>query len=482
MAQAIKVAVRVRPLLPAEQAAAPELCISTYDTQGLLTVKKEVDEARSAFLSPARQRAAATAALNGKDDGTETLAFDHVWGLSSTQDNVFDQVKPLIDGAFEGYNSTVFAYGPSGSGKTHTMLGSAGAPGIVPRAIQRVLELAKAQPENMFVFVLSVLELYNDAFYDLLDDTTPTGGSSKKRRGASGQSVGPGGVGVAKKIEVVRNGKGSQLRGDYTKLQIDDAASAMVAIEASLGRRSTSGTQLNDRSSRSHAVVILQAQQASVDRRASCGTICTPTLDAGALGTTTIGTLYMVDLAGSERIKLSAVVGTELEEAKHINKSLSALGNVLTSLSSKKKGEVVPYRDSKLTLLLQDALGGNSKTMMITCINPKKDSYAYSSVALQYAVRAKHVTNTATINVDSDKSSEIEALKLEIETLRRRLNDRQIEFNAVSTEQVENAEQQASQYDRMKEILVMNQRENQELKVVLLLISSLPLTRVFHSL
>jgi len=358
--EAIKVAVRVRPLLRKEQD--DEQCITTNDSWGLITVAKDISEERNALLSPAKQaRAAAAAARGDASPGTETLAFDHVWGAASTQENVFDQVLPLVDGAFDGYNSTVFAYGPSGSGKTHTMMGSASSPGIVPRAIQRVLERAQAQPEQMFVFVLSVLELYNDNFYDLLDDAQPSTPASKKRRAPN--QTGPNGIGVGKKIEVVRNGKSSQLRGDYTKMQIDGAEAAMKAVEISLERRSSSCTHLNDRSSRSHAVVILQAQQATVDRRSSSGAVyqtnvrsssssSTPDTCVGT-GSTTIGTLYMVDLAGSERLKLSGVVGEGAEEAKHINKSLSALGNVLTALSSKVKGAVVPYRDSKLTLLLQ---------------------------------------------------------------------------------------------------------------------------------
>lgn len=195
MAETIKVAVRVRPLLPKEQAEEPAECITTNDVQGLLTVKKDINEERNSLLSPERKRAAAA----DVSKGIETLAFDHVWGASSTQDNVFEQVLPLVDGAFEGYNSTVFAYGPSGSGKTHTMMGSSTSPGIVPRAIQRVLERAKAQPDQMFVFVLSVLELYNDNFYDLLDDAQSSNSAAGKKRRAPHQT-GPNGVGVAKKI------------------------------------------------------------------------------------------------------------------------------------------------------------------------------------------------------------------------------------------------------------------------------------------
>jgi len=335
-------------------------------------------------------------------------------------------------------------------------IGSTSEPGVVPRAVQRLLQLAKAQPENMFVFVLSVLELYNDVFYDLLDEG---GCATKKQRSAAGQAM------AAKKIEVVRSGHGSQLRGEYTKMQMHDADSAVAAIEASLARRSTSGTMLNDRSSRSHAMVILQVQQASIERRGSSSSVGEGSSrgSTGAAGCTSIGTLYMVDLAGSERIKLSQVQGEGLEQAKHINKSLSALGNVLTALSSKKK-EKVPYRDSKLTLLLQDALGGNSKTMMITCINPKKESYAFSSVALQYAVRAKHVKNGATINLDADKTSEMEQLKRENLDLRRRLLERQAEFETVVMAQAQDPGEQAIKMDKIKQLMLMHEREKQEHK------------------
>ena len=152
----------------------------------------------------------------------------------------------------------------------------------------------------------------------------------------------------------------------------------------------------------------------------------------------------MVDLAGSERIKLSGVSGEELEEAKHINKSLSALGNVLNALTDRKAG-LVPYRDSKLTLMLQDALGGNSKTMMITCINPKQDSLSHSMVALQYATRAKAVTNLTSVNLDEDKSSQIELLKRQLADLQRRLADRKLEYDAVSSHDAAEMAEKAAQ-------------------------------------
>ena len=419
----VQVAVRIRPLLPNE--GRPELSISTRGSQGILVRRDPLDAARRVLCSP-------------KQDGkTEVLNFDHAWSGEVTQDTVFDRVKPLIDGAFEGYNSTIFAYGPSGSGKTHTMMGAPHAPGIVPRAVHRVIDLARAQPDHMFVFVLSVLELYQDQFFDLLDDDQHSNATPAKRRR---DHLGP----KIAKIEVVRNGKSSQLRGNFTRLQVNCPDAAITAIEAAFERRATSGTRLNDRSSRSHAVVMLQVQQASVD---STSTILepvpnkpemSPAVDAEApaccskQGITTVGTLYMVDLAGSERIKLSGVSGEELEEAKHINKSLSALGNVLNALTDKKAG-LVPYRDSKLTLMLQDALGGNSKTMMITCINPKQDSLSHSMVALQYATRAKAVTNLTSVNLDEDKSSQIELLKRQLADLQRRLADRKLEYDAVSS-------------------------------------------------
>ena len=430
----VQVAVRIRPLLPNE--GRQELCISTRGSQGILVRRDPLDAARRVLCSP-------------KQDGkTEVLNFDHAWSGEVTQDTVFDRVKPLIDGAFEGYNSTIFAYGPSGSGKTHTMMGAPHAPGIVPRAVHRVIDLARAQPDHMFVFVLSVLELYQDQFFDLLDDDQHSNATpAKRRRDHLGLKIA--------KIEVVRNGKSSQLRGNFTRLQVNCPDAAVTAIEAAFERRATSGTRLNDRSSRSHAVVMLQVQQASVD---STSTILepvpnkpemSPAVDAEApaccsQGVTTVGTLYMVDLAGSERIKLSGVSGEELEEAKHINKSLSALGNVLNALTDRKAG-LVPYRDSKLTLMLQDALGGNSKTMMITCINPKQDSLSHSMVALQYATRAKAVTNLTSVNLDEDKSSQIELLKRQLADLQRRLADRKLEYDAVSSHDAAEMAEKAAQ-------------------------------------
>ena len=441
------------------------------------------------------------------DDGSsERFNFDRVWGKTASQSDVFVDVEPLVDSAFQGYNTTVFCHGPSGSGKTHTMvtsaaypipllslptvssntLGARGAhsvnlasggmnvcmrtefsflqclarnvlqvgtdqqPGIVPKALSRIFQLAGQQENRMLVVVLSVLELYNDQFYDMLD-TSLTSKEAAARKATRQSAGGFGAQGIfspprAAKIEVVRQGKQSMIKGAYTRLQVDGAEEAMGEIERAMLKRSTAGTGMNDRSSRSHAIIMVQVQQA--DRTTSNSSseskknregssshddsLLTPPsrrraeIAANGAFTTTVGTLYLVDLAGSERLKLSGVSGEGQKEAQHINKSLSALGNVLTALSKPhREGTVIPYRDSKLTLLLQDALGGNSRTMMITCISALASVGQHTSIALQYAQRAKLIQNCATKQLDTDKTSEIEGLKREVEELKRRLAERQ---------------------------------------------------------
>jgi hypothetical protein len=323
-------------------------------------------------------------------------------------------------------------------------------PGIVPKALSRIFQLAGQQENRMLVVVLSVLELYNDQFYDMLD-TSLTSKEAAARKATRQSAGGFGAQGIfspprAAKIEVVRQGKQSMIKGAYTRLQVDGAEEAMAEIERAMMKRSTAGTGMNDRSSRSHAIIMVQVQQADRTTSGSSSeskknkeggssnhddSLLTPpsrrraAVAANGAFTTTVGTLYLVDLAGSERLKLSGVSGEGQKEAQHINKSLSALGNVLTALSKPhREGTVIPYRDSKLTLLLQDALGGNSRTMMITCISALASVGQHTSIALQYAQRAKLIQNCASKQLDTDKTSEIEGLKREVEELKRRLAER----------------------------------------------------------
>eukprot|EP00960_Hanusia_phi_P027340 746766-Hanusia_phi.AAC.1 len=175
-----------------------------------------------------------------------SMRFDRIWNKHSSQDDVFEEAQHLVDSAFHGYNATIFAYGPSGSGKTHTMIGTKQEPGIVPRSLNRIFELADKQQDSMFMIALTVLELYNDQFFDLLDNTKATGWLGCKQRSArslmtqTGTTI----LSPSRKIEVVRNGRQSQLKGDYMRIQIDDPSAAMSIIENGLNRRSTSGTMV----------------------------------------------------------------------------------------------------------------------------------------------------------------------------------------------------------------------------------------------
>ncbi|KAJ1476576.1 P-loop containing nucleoside triphosphate hydrolase protein [Baffinella frigidus] len=192
------------------------------------------------------------------ESGKHAFTFDHAWGGDVSQAEVFAQAAPLVDSVLQGFNSTVFAHGPSGSGKTHTMIGSPEDPGVVTRALDRIFLLASQHSSRLTCVFISVLELYNNEFFDLLDGTA---GSRKKQV--------PGGFTPQKrkdKIEVVRNGEKSTLKGKFTKLTVESSCVASEAIDKALAARATSGTNLNDRSSRSHAIVSIQVSGGLVFR------------------------------------------------------------------------------------------------------------------------------------------------------------------------------------------------------------------------
>eukprot|EP00562_Extubocellulus_spinifer_P020182 CAMPEP_0178588094 /NCGR_PEP_ID=MMETSP0697-20121206/26830_1 /TAXON_ID=265572 /ORGANISM="Extubocellulus spinifer, Strain CCMP396" /LENGTH=1481 /DNA_ID=CAMNT_0020224381 /DNA_START=164 /DNA_END=4609 /DNA_ORIENTATION=+ len=319
----------------------------------------------------------------------KSYSFDRIWGPESTQRGVFQDVEPLALSVVDGFNATIFAYGQTSSGKSYTMEGipDCNQHGISHRTVKKIFNLlhlraqqASESGENRdpadgstvspFVFNIevSMLEIYNDEVYDLLAPPVAAGGKKTHldvRRGKDGLVEVPG---------LVKEG-------------VCCLEDVVAVLSRGNENRATATTNMNEHSSRSHMILNV---------RVKCGMKDQP------LQT---GNLYLIDLAGSERVRKSEVEGEQLKEAGHINKSLSALGNVMEALDRKAKH--VPYRDSKLTYLLQDSLGGNSRTMMVVNVSPTNDSYDETACSLQFATRVRRINiGTAKKNVTSKNLEE----------------------------------------------------------------------------
>lgn len=338
----------------------------------------------------------------GKDTA---FTFDHVFNIDSTQTQVYEScVKDLVDGCFSGYNATVLAYGQTGSGKTYTM-GTGFEPnaiddesqGIVPRAvhhmfneIDRLKTLAEQQNQVKPEFQIRAqfLELYNEDIIDLLSSENHVGSSMNNNN--------------SKQIRIHQE-NGSILLSGVTSQSLVSADDAFECLKLGALSRTTASTQMNTKSSRSHAIFTLSIQQTRVI------TDDVETLNAK---------FHFVDLAGSERLKRTGATGDRAKEGISINTGLLCLGNVISALGDKsKKATHVPYRDSKLTRLLQDSLGGNSRTLMIACISPSDRDFMETLSTLRYANRAKNIRNKVVVNHDS-ASHTIALLKKENQELR----------------------------------------------------------------
>ena len=292
-------------------------------------------------------------------------------------------VKGFIDDVVDGYSATVFAYGHTGSGKTYTMSGTPSDPGIIPRAVEQIFasinlltasQSIDSSPANstsvVFLVKMSYVELYNNSFRNLLDSRTATVAATG---GGSGDNCSDTSPSAAKfkrdrtdKIEVRENpSTGTFLSGPKDLHRtITTPRQAHQLISQGSASRSTASTNCNTFSSRSHSILTIHVESQ----------LNLPNSDVKELR---MGKLHLVDLAGSERVRLSGATGTTLTETQNINQSLSCLGNVLSTLSKNasnpKNQQKPPYRDSKLTHLLKDSLGGNSKTLMLTTLLSNKN-------------------------------------------------------------------------------------------------------------
>jgi kinesin family member 21 len=407
----VKVAARVRPLIGRELNETGHECVSIFEAQKAVIIGK----ARNNDHYDHPPLTTGTA-----------FHFDYVYGGESEQRKLFEEsIVPLLDACLEGHNSTVFAYGQTGSGKSYTMgtammdhrhpwtdrnQGSESDSiqsdlGVIPRAMyylfEKIRDDIKAVSESRmstttnsgdgvnYDVKVTFLELYNEDLLDLLASWE------------SKPQVQP---------LVIREefGGGIYVAG-VAEINVKTVEAALECLKSGLASRKTASTDMNDMSSRSHAIFTVSIERlhyAVVDSSE-------PPVHTFSVKSK----FHFVDLAGSERLKRTNAIGERAKEGIAINQGLLALGNVISALSeNSRKGGHIPYRDSKLTRLLQDSLGGNSRTLMIVCISPVESSFAESINSLNYASRAKNIKNRSIVSLEFSKNNE------ELVNLRRELH------------------------------------------------------------
>nr|XP_029118654.1 kinesin-like protein KIN-14I isoform X2 [Elaeis guineensis] len=302
-----------------------------------------------------------TVAHPWKDDKSKQHIYDHVFDQTASQEEVFEDTKYLVQSAIDGYNVCIFAYGQTGSGKTFTIYGSESNPGLTSRATGELFKIMKRE-SSKYSFSLKVymVELYQDTLVDLL---LPKHAKHLK-------------------LDIKKDSKGMVSIENVTNVQISSFEELRTIISRGSEQRHTAGTQMNDQSSRSHLILSIIIESTNLQTQSLAR-----------------GKLSFVDLAGSERIKKSGSAGKQLKEAQSINKSLSALADVIGALTS--DGQHIPYRNHKLTMLMSDSIGGNAKTLMFVNVSPAESNLDETHNSLMYASRVRYIVNDPSKNVAS---------------------------------------------------------------------------------
>ncbi|XP_058472234.1 kinesin-like protein KIF3B isoform X2 [Solea solea] len=346
------------------------------------------------------------------DEPMKVFTFDVVHGFESKQRDIYeDAVRPLVESVLQGFNGTIFAYGQTGTGKTHTMQGVSGDPeksGVIPNSFQHIFTQISRTQNQKYLVRSSYLEIYQEEVRDLLCKDNN------------------------KKLELKESPDFGVYVKDLSSVVTKNATEIEHVMNLGNQSRSVGFTNMNERSSRSHAIfgITVECSEVGPDGEDHIR----------------VGKLNMVDLAGSERQSKTGAKGKRLKEAAKINLSLSALGNVISALVDGKSSHI-PYRDSKLTRLLQDSLGGNAKTVMIATVGPSHKNFDESLATLRYASRAKNIKNKPRINEDPKDAllrefqEEIARLKAQLEKQgmlakerRRRRNSRRLSKNMAGME------------------------------------------------
>ena len=410
---AVQVCVRIRPL----EVAGGEKNAGAWEDAGHMQNKYGW---RYDSRSIAPQQAG-----NGSDaaeGGGTSFTFDNVFPPMTTTEDIYTQVlSEIVQSTVEGYNGCIFAYGQTSSGKTFTMTGTRSSPGVIPQATHEVFSHVKSYPEREFFFRLSYIEIYNEVVIDLLD---PTKTGLQIRSSEAACSV----------VKIV----------GVTEKVVTSAAEVLQTVSLGETHRSVGSTDMNEKSSRSHTIFRLVVESKLKDVTSTAG----PEYR--------VSSLNLVDLAGSESASKSGVVGQRRTEGSYINKSLLTLATVIQRLIT--ASGHVPYRDSKLTRILEPALGGNSRTAIICTVTPAPQHFGESMNTLKFAARAKKMKNKPILNDINVSSSSVNAEDLpllkryrdEIENLRKEKE----QLEQMNLQQQEALEHEKGQVEEIKTVLL----------------------------
>lgn len=367
----VTVHVRIRPFTEDElnSRAARETSVDTADVRkGTLIIKKDMDR--------------------------KQFNFDSLFDDTSEQPGVYDRVaRPVVSSMLQGYNATIFAYGQTGTGKTHTMIGGTNdSRGVIPRAVNQIFEHIAQDQKQAYVVQVGFLQIYMEMFQDLLYPDNPN------------------------PIRIREDPEEGLYLAGLTWVPVANEGECMELLYHGDRNRNTAFTNMNSHSSRSHAVYMVKLEKRAKYTREELEAL--EAKGEAADQSLVKSILYLVDLAGSERVSKSRAVGSRLDEAKNINLALLALGNCIQALADK-KSKFVPFRDSKLTRLLEDSLGGNSKTSLIVTVGPSVLHTGETISSLLFGSRAMKIENRPEINKQVDYKALCAQLQAELD----RIND-----------------------------------------------------------
>ncbi|KAL4472345.1 hypothetical protein ABPG72_002828 [Tetrahymena utriculariae] len=417
-AECVKVMVRCRPMNKDEKSKNCQSCIG---------IDKEINQI--------------TLSKPGESDKQKVHTYDDVFAPDSTQQQIYESTAfPLVESVFEGYNGTIFAYGQTGCGKTHTMMGDPSDDqnkGIIPRTFSHIIQVIENESKKEFLVRCSYIEIYNEEIHDLLSKD------------------------VKARYELKESPEKGIFIKDLNKVIVKSVKEMENLMNIGNKNRSTGETAMNKDSSRSHSIFTIYIEISEDDGKGG------QKIKAGKLN--------LVDLAGSERQSKTQATGDRLKEANKINLSLSALGNVIQALVDGKH-QHIPYRDSKLTRLLQDSLGGNTKTIMIAAISPADYNYDETMGTLRYASRAKNIQNKPKINEDPkdallrEYAEEINRLKNMLQNNSGKQGDLNYEqtrnmsenHKKIHIEEIEKLKEAHSALNKDKEKMELELKEQQE--------------------
>ncbi|XP_077109511.1 kinesin-like protein KIF19 [Ranitomeya variabilis] len=425
--QQLTVALRVRPINETEL------------VEGATIIAHKVDEQMVVLMDPMEDPDDILRANRSRE---KSYMFDVAFDYSATQDTVYRlTTKGLIEGVISGYNATVFAYGPTGCGKTYTMLGTDREPGIYIRTLNDLFKAIEETSDDMeYEVLMSYLEIYNEMIRDLLNPA----------------------LGY---LDLREDSKGVIQVAGITEVSTINAKEIMQLLMKGNKQRTQEPTAANKTSSRSHAILQVTVRQKSRVKNIT--------------QEVRVGRLFMIDLAGSERASQTQNRGQRMKEGAHINRSLLALGNCINALSDRGGNKYVNYRDSKLTRLLKDSLGGNSRTVMIAHISPASSAFEESRNTLTYADRAKNIKTRVKRNllnvsyhiaqytsIISDLRNEIQRLKEKIDEqgLTQMRNEKSDIRNIQAEVQLHTLPYDRREMDQLREQLIKAFREQMDIR------------------